>query len=804
MSIFFSLLENRISFLLLLLITTSLNTWALPKTQSIEVNGAGLMVQGTGFKHIAGGLLGLRTDAENKGRIESLVPMGNGVYDIELHTVGDAVGSCHYRLAIGGSLVGAFTHPSTEKKVDRSRRVVQTWKSIDLNEGEKFVLTVEAGTSDGKSYSRCLWSKLIFIPLQADFGQAVPVLKSVRSQDEIEASPALAMPRRSNGDGSVKISGELKAWHEVTLTLDGPFAHEQDISPNPFLDYRMSVTFAHESGVPTYTVPGYFAADGNAIETSADYGTKWRAHVSPDKPGLWRYWVSFVGGEDVAVAPSKGEYVVPYQGRYGTFNVAKTDKKGRDFRGKGRLEYVGGHHLRHAGSGEYFLKAGPDAPETIFAYDGFDNTITMKPNLPIKDWAPHAQDARDDDPTWQGGKGKNLLGALNYLADKNLNAFSFLTYNAGGDGDNIWPYVERNGKLHFDVSKLDQWNRVFGHAQKLGIYLHFKLQENELDDNRKGPAKKPAMIIESMDGGLLGIERKLYLREIIARFSHHLALNWNLGEENTQTYEEQRDMAEYLLNVDPYDHNIVIHSFPSQQDDVYLSLLGSQSVLTGASLQNSWRTAHRQTLHWVEASRAAGKPWVVANDEQNPATMGVPPDPGYKGFDGWALDNKTKQKYNLHSIRKYTLWGNIMAGGAGVEYYFGYRLPENDLVAQDFRSRDRSWAYAGIAVAFFHDHNIPFHRMRNMNALVGNVTRDNSRYVLGNEGEIYLVYLPKGGRVSLDLRGDSGKFKLQWFNPRSGGSLQNGSVKTVVAGKQVNLGVPPENEGEDWLVVLRQ
>ena len=42
-----------------------------------------------------------------------------------------------------------------------------------------------------------------------------------------------------------------------------------------------------------------------------------------------------------------------------------------------------------------------------------------------------------------------------------------------------------------------------------------------------------------------------------------------------------------------------------------------------------------------------------------------------------------------------------MAGGAGVEYYFGYWLPENDLVAENFRSRDKSWDYGRIALDFF-------------------------------------------------------------------------------------------------------
>src|SRR6187401_3323801 len=72
---------------------------------------------------------------------------------------------------------------------------------------------------------------------------------------------------------SVAVTGELRQWHKVTLTLDGPQASET-ADPNPFMDYRMTVTFAHESGTPSYTVPGYFAADGNAANSSATAGNK--------------------------------------------------------------------------------------------------------------------------------------------------------------------------------------------------------------------------------------------------------------------------------------------------------------------------------------------------------------------------------------------------------------------------------------------------------------------------------------------------------------------------------------------------
>src|SRR5262245_52572831 len=109
---------------------------------------------------------------------------------------------------------------------------------------------------------------------------------------------------RPDGDGSIAITGELKRWHKVTLTLNGPFARETDNDPNPFVDYRMTATFVHESGSPSNQVPGYFAADGKASETSANAGDKWRAHLSPDKPGRWTYKVSFVKGKGIALDSS--------------------------------------------------------------------------------------------------------------------------------------------------------------------------------------------------------------------------------------------------------------------------------------------------------------------------------------------------------------------------------------------------------------------------------------------------------------------------------------------------------------------
>ena len=83
------------------------------------------------------------------------------------------------------------------------------------------------------------------------------------------------------------------------------------------------------------------------------------------------------------------------------------------------------------------------SPENFLAFDEFDNT----PNRLVdgvglrKSWEPHVQDYNTGDPTWRGGMGKGILGAINYLSGQGMRAFSFLTMNIIGDDQNVFPYV---------------------------------------------------------------------------------------------------------------------------------------------------------------------------------------------------------------------------------------------------------------------------------------------------------------------------------------------------------------------------
>jgi hypothetical protein len=561
------------------------------------------------------------------------------------------------------------------------------------------------------------------------------------------------------------LSGEQKQWHKLSLTFEGPTAGEAD-TMNPFRNYRLDVTFTHVESGRSLVVPGYFAADGNAHETGARAGTKWRANFAPDAVGTWKYRASFQSGSDVALSAAiptgKG---VSFHGEAGSFDVEATDKTGPDFRGKGRLQEVGQHYLQHLGTKEYFVKAGAGSPENFLAYVDFDNTTAGR--QPLHHYTAHVSHYRTGDPTWKGGKGKAIIGALNYLAGKKMNSLYFLTMNVGGDGDDVFPWVTKTTRDRYDVSKLAQWEIVFEHMTKLGIHLHMMTQEQEND--------------QLLDGGALGVQRKLYYRELVARFGHHLGVTWNLGEETTNTAAQRDAFADHFNALDPYFHLIAVHTFPGDRDEVYTPML-AHPVISGASLQlQSPSIVHAETLKWVQKSAAAGQKWVVAVDELGAASVGVVPD---------SIDP------NHPEIVHRVLWGSLMAGGAGVEWYFGYNYAHHDLTCEDWTTRDKMWTLTHHAAQFVRDY-LPLPMVANRNDL----TSSSVDYCFGKPGVAYAIYLPAGATTGITLPAGEA-YTVHWFNPRTGGAVLTGSVSKVAGGATVGVGRPPSETSLDWVALL--
>jgi hypothetical protein len=149
-------------------------------------------------------------------------------------------------------------------------------------------------------------------------------------------------------------------------------------------------------------------------------------------------------------------------------------------------------------------------------------------------------------------------------------------------------------------------------------------------------------------------------------------------------------------------------------------------------------------------------------------------------------------------IRRDVLWGSLMAGAAGVEWYFGAKHPHNDLTSEDWRQREKMWQQTTIARKFFETH-LPWREMQSANDLLSS----KNGFCLAQPGKVYAIYLPSTQAATIDLSSETGVWTVMWFNPKLGGNLVAGNDgKTQNASKDFVLGTVPVEIGEKDCVAL--
>ncbi len=560
---------------------------------------------------------------------------------------------------------------------------------------------------------------------------------------------------------AAELRGPLRAWQPMEVSFEGPSVTETDTAPNPFLDFRMSVRFTAPDG-RFYSVPGFFNGDGKGQGS----GKIWTVRFTPDQAGRWTYRAEFKQGRHAAIRTDGAP--VAFDGQAGSFDVKQRDPNAPGFWRWGRLQYTGGHYLKFA-EGPYYLKGGCDSPENLLAYADFDNTP------PSHRYAPHVKDWRPGDPTWNGEKGKGLIGAINYLASRGVNSIYFLVQNIGGDGQDVWPFAGRidprghpsNDNAHYDISKLHQWNIVFEHAQRRGMMLHFVLNEAEARNKQE------------LDNARLGVERKLFYREMIARFGHHNALQWNLSEEYDLDLDlgpdRVKEFAQYVQDIDPYDHPITVHNKGRAPDPGWLPFLGDRRFST-TSLQTYQNTAHwgERVEKWRRLSDVAGRPLPINMDEFLEANQS-----------------------NSVKIRKEVIWPTYLSGGQ-LEI-----IMESKLQTEDFRTLDDLWRWTRIAREFVEE-NLPFWEMEPDDLSVVEASDlHGGAQCFSLRGQLYAIYYPVAERTGrLTLWDVKGQFEQRWFNPRSG-EFVGPAVEFTAQGMQ-EIGPPPTAPNEDWAVLIRR
>ena len=72
---------------------------------------------------------------------------------------------------------------------------------------------------------------------------------------------------------------------------------------------------------------------------------------------------------------------------------------------------------------------------------------------------------------------------------------------------------------------------------------------------------------------------------------------------------------------------------------------------------------------------------------------------------------------------------------------------------------------------------------------------DNGAFCLAEPGRLYAVYLPRGGKVTVQL--GRGKYRARWFNPRGGETR----ALPAAEGPAWSPGESPDSG--DWALLLR-
>jgi len=428
----------------------------------------------------------------------------------------------------------------------------------------------------------------------------------------------------------------------------------------------------------------------------------------------------------------------------------------------GRWKYVSqSRNSRLDGrSGEFIVTEPPESAPDFYRWGRLEYTGTAANGiryLKFRD-GPYWLKAGCDDPENFLGKYKNYnttakrKAAVDYLAARGINSIYIMTHNLDGDDKDVWPWLgdtqsgaKANGgdNARFDVAKLAQWRELFEHMQNKGVVPYLVLEDDSAWDR---------------------YDHERYYREMIARFGDLPALLFNFNEEHNENYKlaQALQFMRKLEQIDPYDHPRGIHNV-NTPNDAYIDApqVDFTSIQTGSpgtvvGLEKALGH-HRTTLNWIERCRARGKRMLVVNfDEGRPEES------------------------------RHAWWSAYLAGGV-------WEAHVNKPYDRPMSAWEPVWTQLGGTRAFME--SLPFWEMESHDEVV----KSGKAFCLAKPGDVYALYLPMGGSITVALPKD-GKFDVEWWNPANGrdGRFQN---RTRVNGGVRKFISPGEG---DWALRIQK
>jgi hypothetical protein len=333
----------------------------------------------------------------------------------------------------------------------------------------------------------------------------------------------------------------------------------------------------------------------------------------------------------------------------------------------------------------------------------------------------------------------------------------------------VWPAKHPDDPTHpeFDYARfnLDHWQRferMLRHARSLDLIISVVLDWN---DSRVHPAANSD-------------DERRYFKYAANRLGAFSNVTWDLGDDISlfRDLAWSHKMGTFLYESDPYHHLATDHPVDNLHQDRTAEWFGFTSFQEWSRPQHGWMLKQRET------QRKTGRIIPQTNEEY-----------GYEDHypkwaqnypDGASADGMRRTAWEIYMAGCYQTTGETARRGTG--YW-----PDTGGGWVNGRGDDKMVMLKGYAriVDFFT--SFDWWKTDPHDELV-----DNGAFCLAESGSLYVVYLPRGGKVSVKL--EKGKYRAHWFNPRTGES------KDLPAAEGPSW-TSPDSPGEgDWALLLKK
>lgn len=317
----------------------------------------------------------------------------------------------------------------------------------------------------------------------------------------------------------------------------------------------------------------------------------------------------------------------------------------------------------------------------------------------------------------------------------------------------------------FDYSRFyiplwQKFERMLKYARDRDVIISVVL---DMNDNKVHPAA--------------GSEDELrFMHYAVSRFSAFSNITWDLGDDLEGYRDDQwtHDTGTKIEQWDPYRHLATSHPMKTVHQDRASSWFGFTSY------QDWSRKQHALMLESRELQKKSGRIIPQTNEEY-----------GYEDhYPRWAEPGSD----SAEALRR-AAWDIAMAGGyqtAGETCRRGTNIaPDTGGGWMNGRGDDSMTMFLGYAhiVDFFT--SFEWWKTEPHDELV-----DHGAYCLAKPGELYAVYLPKGGEVTIRL--DPGSYDATWFSTLSDEKL---SLPTANGPLWISPEAPDHN---DWALLLQK